>query len=160
MSDPQSDTPRASGFVRIAEYAMLAAFLGYAANLLLGAASPQLDSFFGDGVYLGLIPASALLVLARAIAVRRERVVWICIGAGLATTAFAEIYYAAVLANQLSIPVPSVADAGWLLSYPIWCLGIALLIRSRVRGIRGFVWLDAGIVALALGALTATFIAP
>ncbi len=160
MSDPAKAQRPTQHLVKATEAVLVVAFLAYAGNIFFAIGSPGLDEFFNKTVYLALITIPAVLVLARVIFVRRERAGWICIGIGLATNAFAEIYYELVLANQASIPIPSIADAGWLLTYPVWCLGLALVIGSRVRRFRSEVWLDAGIVALAIGALTATFVAP
>jgi two-component system cell cycle response regulator len=135
-------------------------FVAYACNLIFGLGSPALDAFFAKGVYPGLIVISAVLVLARAVAVPTERAGWLCIGIGLATTAFAEVYWLAAYANADVVPVPSLSDLGWLLTYPAWCLGLALVIGSRVRRFRSIAWLDAAIVALAVGALATAFIGP
>src|SRR4029079_11828744 len=146
--------------VRAIEMVLVIVFCAYVANVLFGFGSPELDSFFNTTVYVGLIAASAVLVTARAITFRGERAGWICIAVGLITTVFAEFDYSVVMGDQADIPIPSLADAGWLLTYPVWCLGLALVIGSRVRRFRSEVWLDAGIVALVMGALTAAFVAP
>jgi diguanylate cyclase (GGDEF)-like protein len=160
MTEPQTEPPLISRLPRLVEYILVAAFLAFAGNLIFGLGAPELDGFFNNGVYLALIVVPAILVLARALTVRKERAGWLCLGIGLATTAFAEIYWAVEFSNAATVPVPSIADAGWLLTYPIWCFGLALVIRSRVRRFRTVVWLDAAIVALAVGALSAAFIAP
>ena len=49
---------------------------------------------------------------------RRERRAWLLIGAGVAAWTFGEIYYTAVLWTAEEIPIPSPADAGYLLFPP------------------------------------------
>ena len=58
------------------------------------------------------------------------------------------------------VPVPSLADAGWLVAYPLFYLGIILLIRDRVPGLGGGLWLDGLIGALAVGAVSAAAVVP
>ena len=56
------------------------------------------------------------------------------------------------------IPVPSPADAGYLLIYPPVYAALVLLYRSRVRGRTRALWIDGAIGALAAGALGAAIV--
>lgn len=139
---------------------MLAGFAAYAAHVFFGLDGSATDLLFDRYVYLALILIPTALILARVPGAGAERSAWLMIGLGLATTAFAECYYAFFLADAADQPYPSISDAAWLATYPLWLAGLALLVRARARGFRKSLWLDAGIGALSLGAATALFILP
>src|SRR4051794_12973498 len=63
----------------------------------------------------------AVVCLSRGVLVRRERLPWLLLGAGLLAWTFGEIYYTAVLWTESSPPLPSPADAGYLL-FPVLAL--------------------------------------
>jgi len=69
-----------------------------------------------------------LLLIARGI--RRERA-WTLIGVGALCWAAGDVYWTRLLSNLQSPPVPSPADAGYLLFCPLACAGIVSLIKAR-----------------------------
>jgi two-component system cell cycle response regulator len=154
---PSHRTPRR---VRLIEAAMLAGFAVYAAHIFLGLGASGSDMLFDRYVYLALILVPTVLVLARVPGAGAERNAWLMIGLGLATTAFAECYYAFFLADAASQPYPSIADAGWLTTYPLWLAGLVLLVRARAPRFRNSLWLDSAIGALSLGSAAALFALP
>jgi diguanylate cyclase (GGDEF)-like protein len=107
----------------------------------------RLNDFFVLWVYQGLVVLSLVVAASRAVMVSSDRSAWIVITLSLACSAFAEIYYAAVLPEAY----PSLADFGWLAFYPLVYVGIVLLLRRRARSIAGPLWLD-GITASLAGA--------
>jgi two-component system cell cycle response regulator len=141
-----------------------------AAGVLLAAvwtlyALQTLTGFGGDAVtsaetpmYDGLLIAAAALCLARVPLLRRERLPWLVIGVGLAIWAASDIYYTAALGDLESPPFPSLADAGWLLFYPVTYVAILLLLRSRVRRFRTSLWLDGLLGSLSAAALAAALV--
>lgn len=139
---------------------MLAGFAVYAAHIFFGLGASGSDVLFDRYVYLALILVPTVLVLARVPGAGAERNAWLMIGLGLATTAFAECYYAIFLADAASQPYPSIADAGWLTTYPLWVAGLVLLVRARAPRFRNSLWLDSAIGALSLGAAAALFALP
>lgn len=120
-------------------------------GVVLATTSPgdRLNSFANLWLYQGLVLLSVLLAGARAKLIERDRTAWWLITAALASTAFAEIYYA--LATPTSYP--SIADAGWLAFYPLTYVGMVLLLHPRASAITGTLWLDAVTAALGAAAL-------
>ena len=83
-------------------------------------------------------PAPALCLWAGIAATdRRERRAWLLIAAGVAAWTFGEVYYTAVLWTADEIPIPSPADAGYLLFPPLMLLGVLALLRSRTHDVPG-----------------------
>jgi diguanylate cyclase (GGDEF)-like protein len=132
-----------------------AALAAFAAHATLGFGGEVGDRLFGDYVYQGLMVAATAACLARALAIREERAVWLAMGLGLASWTAAELYWALLLADDSSPPYPSIADVLWLAYYPISYVTVLLLLRSRVSSFRPSLWLDGAIAALAVGALAA-----
>ena len=112
----------------------------FAPELELG---PLFSRFVHDIV---LLAATTLCLWAAASKHGRERRGWLLIGAGVAAWTFGEIYYTAVLWTAEEIPIPSPADAGYLLFPPLMLLGVLTLLRSRTRDVPGTLWAD-GITA-------------
>jgi two-component system cell cycle response regulator len=117
---------------------------------------PPFSRFAHDGVLL----AATALCLWAAIASpnRRERRAWLLIGAGVAAWTFGEIYYTAVLWTAEEIPIPSPADAGYLLFPPFMLAGVIALLRSRTRDVPGTLWADGITAALAVSAASAALV--
>ncbi len=104
-------------------------------------------------LYVGLMVMAAVSCLWRAATVRAERVAWTVMGAGLLSWTFGELCWTLAFNNYDTVPVPSVADAGYLLYYPAAFVTLVLLFRERVREFRSSHWLDGAIAALAVGSL-------
>jgi diguanylate cyclase (GGDEF)-like protein len=124
--------------------------------------APDLDAgpLFSRFVHDGVLLAGAALCLWAGFALpqRRERGAWLLIGAGVAAWTFGEIYYTAVLWTADEIPIPSPADAGYLLFPPFMLLGVLALVRSRTRDMPGTLWADGITAALAVGAASAALV--
>ena len=115
---------------------------------------------FDHVLYCTLMLGAALLVLARAVAVERERWAWTFIGLDLLALGIAELLMAVFYANDPNAPYPSIADAFFLASYPFLYVGLALLLRDRVSRFQPAMWLDGAVAALTVGALATTFVFP
>ena len=132
-----------------------------------GSSVHELRVVFFGGVSLGplssrfahdvVLLVAAVSCLARGVTVRRERVPWLLLGAGVLAWTFGEIYYTAVLWTESSPPLPSPADAGYLL-FPVLALaGMLALVRSRAAASPTLL-VDGVTVALAVGALSAAIV--
>src|SRR5579875_2269450 len=85
-------------------------------------------------LHLIAMGAGALLCLLRAAVRRDDRAAWTLLGLGVLAWVLGELYFTAVLWTEASPPVPSPADAGYLLLPPLVFGGIVLLARTRIRG--------------------------
>src|SRR5919198_4627708 len=69
-----------------------------------------------------------------------------------------DVYWTLVLAKRDVIPVPSLADAGYLALYPLVFAGLCLLLSARVENAPRTLWVDGLTGALAAGALSAAVV--
>jgi diguanylate cyclase (GGDEF)-like protein len=114
---------------------------------------------FGKVAYWIVIVGASLLTLWRARAVRgREGLAWGLIGTGSLLWACGDVYWTLVLADNAVIPVPSLADAGYLAFYPLVFAGLCLLLRARIDGAPRTLWVDGLTAALAAGAMSAAVV--
>jgi diguanylate cyclase (GGDEF)-like protein len=74
---------------------------------------------------------AAALCLLRAVLVATDRPVWALLGAGLAAWTGGEAVWTALATPTVEPPYPSLADAGYLLFYPLALAAVALLVRRR-----------------------------
>jgi diguanylate cyclase (GGDEF)-like protein/putative nucleotidyltransferase with HDIG domain len=111
-----------------------------------------------ETLHLVVLVIGAAACLARAGARREERLAWALIGAGMLAWTAGEVYYTNVLWNDPAPPVPSPADAGYLLLPLLVFAGLLQLLRERVRGLAGMLWLDGLTAALAVGSLSAAVV--
>ncbi len=109
---------------------------------------PVFDRYVHDAV---LLAAGGLCLLA---ARRRseERRAWALIGAGILAWALGESYFTTVLWTVESVPVPSPADAGYLLMPPLVSAGLVLLLRARAGGVPPTLLVDGVTAGLAVAA--------
>jgi two-component system cell cycle response regulator len=135
--------------------ACMAALALTALVALTGAGGARADDLVGNWGHNALMLVAAGLVVARVIAIPRERAAWSCFAVALVTYAAGEIVWTAFYAGLDEPPYPSVADALWLAFYPACYVGMVLLVRERVREFQASLWLDgliAGLVVAAVGA--------
>lgn len=106
-----------------------------------------------------LLVAAAGLCLGGALRHRgAERTAWLLLAAGVCAWTAGEIYYTAVLWDDPSPPVPSPADAGYLLFPPLAVLGCVLLARVHQTDRSAAVRVDGVMTALAVGSLCAAIV--
>jgi two-component system, cell cycle response regulator len=133
------------------------ALLAYAAHTAFGLGSPELDGFFQNWVYCGLVIAAGVACLLRAVVVREERAAWAAMSLGLLAWAAGEVAWTLLYAGKPD-PSPSVADVLYLSFYPATYMALLLLARSRTDSFRSSLWLDGAIAALTVAALIATLV--
>ncbi len=140
---------------RVVAIAGLAALAFHIAHGQLGLGNNALRSFAEDWVYDAIVIGAAISCLTRAWFVRKNRVVWLVLGIGLAFDASGEVYYSLAFGESGTPPIPSLADLLYLLYYPAAYIALGLLIRSRWRHISASAWLDGGIAACTIAAVIA-----
>jgi diguanylate cyclase (GGDEF)-like protein len=98
---------------------------------------------------------AAALTFVRAAARPVERLAWTAIGTALLAWAVGDLLVRLSTAGGAELPIPSLADAVYLLFFPLAAAGLLLLARARVRVANGVVWLDGLIAALTIAAACA-----
>lgn len=135
----------------------LCLLVAFTAHAVVGVGGHGADALFNTWIYNALMLTSAAACLLRAALVRRERLAWTLLGAGLLLYTGGEIYYAAELAGEASVPIPSPADGGYLAFYPLAYAALVALLRVRIGAFPVARWLDGAIVGSAVAALAAAF---
>jgi len=148
-------SPRNRLVLRCAGGALVLGFLAFVLHAATGFGGSAAETFFGIWDYDALMLGAAASCLARAAIVRRERLAWGLLGAGLLTWTAGEIYYSAAFAGSESVPIPSLADAGYLAFYPLAYAALIVLMRERIGSFPATRWLDGLIVGSAVAALAA-----
>jgi two-component system, cell cycle response regulator len=131
------------------------AFLAYAVDSFFHLGGDTSADFFGVWYYDGLLLGAAAACFARALLVRRERGVWMLMGLGLTFWTAGEIYYSIAFAGSENVPIPSLADLGYLAFYPFAYASLILLVRARFHGFSKTQWLDGIVVGSAVAAVAA-----
>ena len=137
---------------------LLGAVVLYVALVLTGIGGAEFHDFRDTVFYNGILVAAAAFCLARPFVRSDDRLAWTFVGLGLLVWGVGDIYYSVALADLEEIPFPSVADAFYLAFYPLVYAGLALLLRNRLQGLRGDLWVDGVIAALTLAALVAALV--
>ena len=101
---------------------------------------------------------AGLLCLGGAWQARREQNAWLLIGIGVLAWALGNLYYTVVLYDMESPPIPSPADAGFLLFPVLGMAGVLALVRARTHDVPKTLWTDGSIAALAVTAVSAAIV--
>jgi diguanylate cyclase len=112
---------------------------------------PWLDLWLKNALW----PFFGVVAVWRAVTVRAERLAWSFIAAALVAGGTGCFTYYGFLRFRTHVPFPSLADASWLLLYPLAYVGVVLLLRARVGRLSRAMWLDALLAGFAGGALAA-----
>jgi len=121
--------------------------------------SLEVGPLFSRFVHDVVLVAAALVCLARVFSVRGpERLAWALIGGGVLAWSLGEIYYTAVLWTDPAPPVPSPADAGYLLFPPLTIAGSLVLLSARNRDVPRRLWVDGLAAALGVAAVSAAIV--
>ncbi len=118
----------------------------------------DLQFALGDPLYDAVVLGSGLACLVRASAYKREQSAWLLIGLAILAWGAAEVYWTVAIEDNPSAPYPSLADAGYLLFYPLAYAGLAMLVRARAHEMNWRLWMDGAIAALGTAALGAAFV--
>jgi diguanylate cyclase (GGDEF)-like protein len=132
----------------------------YGANLVVQAA-PRTGLLFGKSSHLVVDFGGGLLCALGALRRRgADRAAWLLIATGIVAWAAGDVYWTVMLADKDSIPVPSPADVGYLLFPVLTFLGMAGVLRSRVRAAPRHLWVDGLAASLAVAAVAAAIVVP
>src|SRR3954454_9956619 len=123
-------------------------------TLLHGVDLGPLSSRFAHDL---LLAVAAAVCLARGALIERERAAWLLIGAGVLAWTAGELYYTVLLWEQSAPPIPSPADAGYLLFPPLMFAGMLVLLKARTR-VSVALLVDGVAAALAVAALSAAIV--
>jgi two-component system cell cycle response regulator len=129
-------------------------YFAYLAGLPLGV----MDGLFQRWVPLAIEAGAALACVCRAIFVREERRIWALVALSLSLGTLGDMYFRAELWSREVVPVPSLADVGWLSFYAPLYVAIALLVRARVASVRATLWVDGMIGGLAVASVAAAVV--
>jgi hypothetical protein len=110
-----------------------ALFVAYTLHARFHIGGHRLDDFYLRWVTDTIALLAAALCMWRAVAVRGGRIAWALFSLGMASWGSGNIYYSIFLVDKHPVPIPSVADALFLGTYPPVFIGLALLTRSRIR---------------------------
>jgi two-component system cell cycle response regulator len=130
--------------------------LAYAVHVAFGVGGPAADSLFQDWIYNGVSVGAGTMCVLRGVLIRRERLAWLVMGAGLFAWAAADISWTLMLAGDPDPPYPSVSDILYLAFYPASYASLLLVARSRMDAWRSSLWLDGAIAGLVVAAVLAT----
>ena len=148
----------APGAIRLALATLALLFAVYAAELVFGFLPAAVADPYMKWVSLLIFGSSAVLCGLRGLRGPGERGAWLLMGLGVLAWGLGLLYYTLVQWDLETIPVPSPADAGYLMVYPPVFAALMLLYRSRIRGRSGALWIDGAIGALAVGAIGAAVV--
>jgi two-component system, sensor histidine kinase and response regulator len=109
-------------------------------------------------IYDALIEGAAAVCALRAFAVRGERLAWGLMAGAICCWGIGEMYYDAFLANAASVPIPSPADAFWLLFYIPAYAAVVALTRVRLPHLGAGLFLDGLIGALGVASVSAAIV--
>src|SRR5262249_5128037 len=130
-------------------------------HIAVGLGGAHTDALFDDVIYNGLIFGAALAVIARGIAIERQRVAWLTMGAGLLFWSLGELYFALFLEGSGDAGGGiTAADGLYLAMYPCIYVALMLLVAEQIRGLRASMWLDGLIGGLAAATLGAAILLP
>src|SRR5215212_3232865 len=137
--------------------ALLAAVLpAYAAFLAFDLGDPI--GGFWDPVYNVIEFLAAGICLLRGLSLREERRGWLLLALGMLCFAAGDVYWTLVLKHQAEIPVPSPADAGYLLFYPFAYAALVVLVRARADRFTPGLWLEGAVGSFAVAAIGAALL--
>jgi diguanylate cyclase (GGDEF)-like protein len=114
---------------------------------------PWLDDW---GVSIFEIVVSALCLL-RAVTHPRGRAVPLMLGLGIMAWAIGDLALAIESSGGAGPPSPSVADAFWVLFYPLTYVGLTLLISRQTGRLNAATWLDGAVAGIGAAAVCAAF---
>jgi diguanylate cyclase (GGDEF)-like protein len=130
--------------------------VGYIASLVAHPRGP-VWSFVNNWGVIGVEVLASGLCLARALVARPGRWVALALGSGLLAWSLGDIVWTIETQGGGNPETPSLADGFYLAFYPLAYLGVMLLMRTEVKGLRISTWLDGAIAGLGAAAVAAAF---
>lgn len=135
--------------------ALTLVWAAFAVHVVAGVGGSSTDLAFDDVIYPAMVVGAALVIVLRAACGRSEQRAWALLAVGAVLWALGDLYFTLRVEQMHPPPFPSPADALSLAFYPAAYLGLAMLIRSRLRGLRTGMLLDGLLVGLAASAVVA-----
>ncbi len=132
----------------------LAATALYATDVVVGLG--PLHHFVSPFAFDAAVVLAALSVLHRALRGARPRGPWLLLGIGMAGWAAGELLFDFALGPNP--PLPSIADAAYLLLYPAAYAALVALVRPRLGLRSGALLLDGVVAGLAIASLAAALV--
>jgi two-component system cell cycle response regulator len=148
-------SPRLKRWILAGGALLALGLLAFTLHAATGFGGTAVDDLFGIWIYDALMLGAAISCLARALLIHRERLAWALLGTGLLLWTGGEIFYSAAFAGSEEVPIPSLADVGYLAFYPLAYVGLIALMRERIGSFPATRWLDGLIVGSAVAALAA-----
>ncbi|MEZ5102312.1 MAG: ATP-binding protein [Thermoleophilia bacterium] len=122
-----------------------------------GVGGDELRQLFADTIYNALLGIAVVVTLARALARGDDAVAWFFLAAAVVCGYTGDLIYSFGYPDEP--PFPGLPDVFYVLYYPLGAIGIALLARTHLTGIRAGLWLDGAAAGLSVGALGAAILA-
>jgi two-component system, cell cycle response regulator len=145
----------------LAVYALLVAGLTvHGVNALTGPGDWPFPDAITTWLYLLLMVVGSLVAVASVVRRRRERLAWTAISAGLVLWTTGDALWSFWIGNMDNQPYPSVSDFLYIASYAAIYTGFILLLRARVRPVRGSQWVDGMVGCLAISGVAAAVLFP
>jgi diguanylate cyclase (GGDEF)-like protein len=129
-------------------------YLAYLGGLPVGRAEGMLARWLGLAIEVG----AALACVWRVVLVRAERRIWALVALSVSLWTLGDVYWRIALWDLEVMPVPSLADIGWLAFYVPAYAAIALLVRARVKSLWATLWVDGVIGGLAVASVAAAVV--
>ena len=126
-------------------------------HLIAGVAGYGELPLFASWMYNGVELAAVVVLVARAVLVRQQRLVWSLFAGSVAMTVAGDLTWTA-LAVDGTLAAGSVADVLYYTSYPLAYAGVVLMLRGRSRRFTPALWLDGLVGALTLASITAALV--
>ena len=124
-----------------------AALVLHVLHSFTGLGGSQFDHVLGDLLFSGLVLAAAAVCLFHAAHIKRERLIWLALGAGLGMWGLGAGMHTS--ATEAAGAFPGPADGVALLFYPCVVTGMVLFAREKGGHLRHSLIADAGITTLA-----------
>jgi signal transduction histidine kinase len=132
--------------------------VAYVLHALFDVGGHRLDDFYLKWVTDTIALLSAAMCMWRSLVVRGERLAWALFSLAMASWGLRNIYYSIFLVDKHPVPIPSVADALFLGTYPPALIALVLLTRHRIRDVGLGLSLDGVIAALGVASVSAAVV--
>jgi diguanylate cyclase (GGDEF)-like protein len=133
--------------------ALLAAYLVYLATQADHQYSVWLDGWSVDGIEI----LASLMCVASAFGRRKVRLVPLVLGASVLSWSLGDLALTIEQLGGATPATPSVADAFYLMFFPLAYVAVILFVRGEVRRLNSPSWLDSAVAGLGAAAVCAAF---